>query len=40
MLTFTSLTVENFGPFKGTQTIDFREPFVSVADQEKHNVID
>ena len=23
MLTFTSLTVENFGPFKGTQTIDF-----------------
>lgn len=23
MLRFTSLTVENFGPFKGTQTIDF-----------------
>lgn len=23
MLTFTSLTIENFGPYKGTQTIDF-----------------
>lgn len=23
MLQFTSLTVENFGPFKGCQTIDF-----------------
>lgn len=25
MLRFTSLTVENFGPFKGTQTIDFSD---------------
>lgn len=25
MLRFTSLTVENFGPFKGTQTIDFTD---------------
>ena len=23
MLRFTSLTIENFGPFKGDQTIDF-----------------
>lgn len=23
MLRFTSLTIENFGPFKGNQTIDF-----------------
>jgi len=25
MLRFTSLTIENFGPFKGCQTIDFTD---------------